>query len=402
MDTRLFQNSPVGALVPISGTSASGPWQHHAFLPHPLGTTSPDLDAHTHRAVAEARAALAALDATAARLPNPRLFRHTALRIEAQSTAALEGTYEPLARVIADEPAEGQDPSLREVLNFITVAETAYEWTGAGGPWSVPTLSELHRLLMAGTRSEREFHGVRPIQVVIGVRDNVPLRANAVESARFVPPPPGDELVDRVRGLLDWMQTDHGAAIDPVVAAGMAHYAFEALHPFHDGNGRIGRLLIVLQLHHLGVLTEPTITVSPWFEARRQQYYDALFGVSTVGDWSTWLAFFAEGLADSAVRARRSMLALTEVQAELKESLQRSTVRTAKAQKLVDFAVARPTFTVTQAGEALGMKYPGTKRLLESLVSLNVLAEYGDRKYNRRFHAPAVHRVLFGTDSSAG
>lgn len=395
MDVKLFQNSPAGDLVPIMGTSASGPWNHHAFIPHPLENRSPDLTAQAYRAVAEARAALAGLDATAARLPNPKLFRHAALRIEAQATAALEGTYEPLARVIADEPEDGQDASLREVLNYLTVAETAFAWTEAGRPWSLPNLAELHRLLLTGTHAEREFHGVRPIQVVIGRREDAPYAAHPIEAARFVPSPPGDDLTSRVRDLLDWMQADHSDSIDPVVAAAMGHYTFEALHPFHDGNGRIGRLFIILQLHRQGVLTEPTITVSPWFETRRQRYHDALLGISTEGDWSTWISLFAEGLAVSARRAQASMVALTDVQTQLKEQLQRSTMRTGNARILVDFAVSRPTFTISQAADALGIKYPGAKRITDALVDQGILAEFGQRSYSRRFYAPAVHRALF-------
>ena len=108
------------------------------------------------------------------------------------------------------------------------------------------------------------------------------------------------------------------------VAAAMGHYTFEALHPFHDGNGRMGRLFIVLQLNRHGIITEPSITVSPWFETRRQRYYDALLGVSTTGDCSTWVGMFAEGLARSATTARDRMLALAHAQADLQDRLQRS------------------------------------------------------------------------------
>lgn len=174
----------------------------------------------------------------------------------------------------------------------------------------------------------------------------------------------------------------------------MVHYTFEALHPFHDGNGRIGRLLIVLHLHRLGVLTEPSITVSPWFEARRQRYYDALLGVSTVGDWSTWVEMFAEGLASSAADARRRMLALTDIQHALKDQIRDSPLRTANARLLVDFAVAHPTFTVRHVAEELGLQRAGAKKLVDNLVSIGVLAEYGHRSYDRRFHSPAVLHVL--------
>jgi Fic family protein len=116
-----------------------------------------------------------------------------------------------------------------------------------------------------------------------------------------------------------WINEDHRATIDPVVGAALAHYQFETLHPFHDGNGRIGRLMIVIQLYAAGVLGEPTLTLSPWFEARRTEYYDRLFAVSTQGEWNHWVSFFAQGLEESAVRTRQQMLDLVAVQSTFKE-----------------------------------------------------------------------------------
>ena len=126
---------------------------------------------------------------------------------------------------------------------------------------------------------------------MIGRRESAAPGELPIKAARYVPPPPGPDLEARLRDVSDWMQADHSEAIDPIVAAAMGHYAFEAAHPFHDGNGRIGRLLIVMQLLASRTLTEPTLTVSPWFEARRTEYYDALFGVSARSDWSTSVSY---------------------------------------------------------------------------------------------------------------
>ncbi len=396
----MFQNSPSGTLVPISGQTGGIEWQHFAFLPQPLGAESPDLSPTAYRAVADARSALAALDATAARLPNPRLFRHVFLRIEAQATAALEGTYEPLLRVLGSEPDEPSTSSMIEVLNYLTVAENAFDWSEQGRPWTVSAISELHRQLMLGTSGERDYHGVRPIQVVIGRRAEAPAGEIPIRAARYVPPPPGDDLKARLADLLAWSNVSHRPHIDPVVEAAMVHYTFEALHPFHDGNGRLGRLFVVLHLHRLGVLSEPSITVSPWFEARRPGYYDALLGVSTHGDWSTWVSLFAEGLAASAEQARERMLALTDVQRHLKERVQESSLRSANARLLVDFAMATPTFTVRQVADRLGIQRSGAKRLVDSLLSLGILDEFGDRSYDRRFHSPELIRVLLATSGT--
>ena len=382
MDLTLFQNEAIGELIPIAGSLPDGrSWTHMAFLPRPLPSSSPELTGRAYRHVAAARAALGALDATSARLPNPRLFRGSTLRLEAQSTAALEGTYEPLERVLTAAP-DTDDPSLREVINYVVVAETAFGWSAQGRHMTVSNLSALQARLVEGTKDER--------------RDEVSPNEIPVKAARYVPPPPGPDLEARLADLLTWLQTSHADDIDPVVAAAMGHYAFEALHPFHDGNGRLGRLLIVLQLCTLGLLSEPTISVSPWFEARRMQYYDALLRVSTHGDWSTWVEFFAVGIAESATVTTRRMVALADAQASLKERLKGSSIRTGNARVLIDFAVGRPTFTVTEAATALGLKYPGTKKLIDSLVDLAILAPYDDRAYNRLFHAPEVLRILLG------
>jgi len=178
---------------------------------------------------------------------------------------------------------------------------------------------------------------------------------SSIVDARFVPHPPGDELVARLRELVDWMRVDRSRSIDPVVAAAMAHYHFETLHPFNDGNGRIGRLLIVLQLYSAGVLSEPTLTVSPWFEARRRDYYDALLGVSTDSRWDDWVGFFATGIQASATSIRDQMLSLVEVQASLRERVRASRLRADSAHAAVDFAVGHPSFTVRGLQDALAI-----------------------------------------------
>lgn len=174
----------------------------------------------------------------------------------------------------------------------------------------------------------------------------------------------------------------------------MAHYQFEALHPYRDGNGRLGRLLIVLHLVKQGVLVEPTLTVSPWFEARRRDYYDHLLTVSTAGTWDDYVRFFATGLAASADDTRNQMLALRAVQEDLRERVRRSKLRADTAIGLVDLAVARPSFTVRQAAQTLGVSYPRANELVTQLMAIHVLDVVDDRAYKRRFYAPDVMDVL--------
>lgn len=399
MDLSSFRPDAPGDLVPITGTDPiRGVWQHSAFVPWHLPQQSPSLGAATYLAVGDARAALAALDSTARQLPNPRLLRRPTLQAEAQSTSALEGTYAPLADVLTADEERPQSVDLREVLNYVVMADRAFLAVEYGQSLTVGLLGELQRILVQGTKSESaSTGGLRDGQVVIGRRREALPDDFPVVAARFVPPAPGLDLQARVQDLLDWMSAGRLDAVDPVVAAAMAHYQFETLHPFSDGNGRVGRLLIVIHLLKLGVLSEPTLTVSPWFESRRSEYYDHLLGVSTVGDWDAYVRFFAAGLEASARRTRDQMLALVSVQARLKETVRASKLRADTAHALVDYAVAHPSFTVRAVQRDLEISYARANGLVGQLVDLEVLAPLGaSDNYRRRFYAPAVLRVLMG------
>ena len=195
--------------------------------------------------------------------------------------------------------------------------------------------------------------------------------------------------------LLDWM-TDKEVAqeIDPVVTAALAHYQFETLHPFHDGNGRIGRFLIVAHLLMQDVLLEPTLTVSPWFEARRADYYDRLLAVSTHGAWDSYVQFFATGLGASAKTTHERMNALVFVQESMKERIRHSSLRADTAHALVDFAVSHTAFTVRAVQKGLGISYGRANTLVGQVVQLEVLAPLRSTSASRRFHAPEAYQVL--------
>ena len=399
MDLSIFGPRALGDLVPIHGTDPlRGEWTHSAFVASPLPSQSPTLSPATYLAVGNARAALASLDSTARQLPNPRLLRRPTLQAEAQSTSALEGTYAPLAEVLTADEDRPESLDLREVLNYVSMADRAFLAIEQGRSLTVGLLGELQRILVHRTKNENSSSGaVRDGQVVIGRRAEALPDDFPVVAARFVPSPPGLGLQARVQDLLDWMSLSRSDAIDPVVAAAMAHYQFETLHPFSDGNGRIGRLLIVVHLLKLGVLAEPTLTVSPWFEARRTEYYDDLLGVSTAGDWDAYVRFFASGLEASARRTRDQMLALVNVQTQLKEIVRDSKLRADTAHALVDYAVGHPSFTARAVERELGVSYARANGLITQLVSLGILAPLdASDNYRRRFSAPAVLSVLVG------
>lgn len=396
MDLAAFRPDAPGDLVPVTGSDARlGAWEHVAFVPHPLPGASPDLSASTYRVVADARAALAALDSTASRLPNPRLMRRPALQAEAQSTSALEGTYAPLLDVLTADEERPPTSTLREVLNYVAMGNHTFDWLEQGRPLTLTLLEDMQRILFQDTPAAPTSGSLRQNQVVIGRRADAAADDLPVRAARFVPSPPGLDLRARVQDLLGWMQESSRLDIDPVVAAGMAHYQFETLHPFSDGNGRIGRLLVVAHLLTQAVLKEPTLTVSPWFEARRLAYYQRLLDVSTHGDWNSFIAFFAEGLEASARSTLERVLALVSVQTDLKERVRRSPLRAERAHMLVDFAVAHPSFSVRQVQSELTLSYGRANALVAQLVELGVLQQLPSvDPYRRRFYAPDVLRVL--------
>ncbi|TDV36846.1 Fic family protein [Actinophytocola oryzae] len=366
-------------------------------MPDPLPTRSPELNGATYRAVADARAALAALDSTARRLPNPRLFRTPSLRTEAQSTSALEGTYAPLAEVLTADEERPQSTDMREILNYVIMAENAFNWIESGRPLTVSLLEELQGALVRGTKHEGPSSGkIRDHQVAVGRREGARPGDLSVQAARFVPPPPGLELQASLRDLLDWMADKSiGREIDPVVSAALSHYQFETLHPFHDGNGRIGRMLIVASLYEQGVLLEPTLTVSPWFEARRTEYYDYLFAVSATADWNTYVQFFAHGLEASAQRTHDRMITLVDIRAEMKENVRESSLRADTAHALIDFAISNISFTVRAVEKELQISYGRANGLVGQLVQLGVLAPlYPGSGGARRFYAPQAYNVL--------
>lgn len=391
----MFGASSPGRLITITGSDpVLGSWEHRAFVPDFLPDTMPTLKGETFLAVANARAALAALDNTARQLPNPTLLRLPTLRLEAQSTSALEGTYAPIAEVLIADDDEPQTAELVEILNYVHAANHGFDWIGDSRPLTSGFLADLQGLLMRGTPLADVSGRPRDIQVVIGKRAHADPRDQPIRQARFVPSPPGDDLTQGLHDLVRWMEVDHSSRIDPVVAAAMSHYQFETLHPFRDGNGRIGRLLIVLHLQSTGVLSEPTLTVSPWFEGRRTEYYDHLLAVSTAGAWDGWIRFFANGLQQSAIATREEMLALALVQAELKETVRASTLRADSAHSLVDLAVANPTFTVAKVESELQLSNGRARHLIGQLVTLGVLNVVDPHAYKRRYFAPRVLEVL--------
>ena len=379
----------MGQLVPILGPD---PATHEvvegqAFLPARLPRDLA-LSTRSWNAVNGATAALARLDGAARLIPNPQLLRRPALRREAQSTSALEGTYAPFADVLAaDEDDESNmSAELREVLNFERMAELAFSWP-EDRPLTLGMLGELQRTLVHGTAGElSDAGGLRDRIVVIGAR------GRSLDSARFVPPPPGDQLRAEVQALLDWVESP--PELPTVVRAAMAHYQFETLHPYSDGNGRLGRLLVIVQLLRGALIREPLLVVSPWFERRREQYQDSLLELSCDGDWDAWIAFFADGVAASAAESQLKVERLVELQSRLRATVQQAGKRGA-AERLAADLVGTPFVTRREVARRYELSGQGAINAINSLVDLGVLQESGNVSRGARlFVAAEVVQII--------
>jgi Fic family protein len=390
MPPELLKASPVGRVIPIAGPD---PATHEivegeAFLPDPLPNDLA-LTTPTWTAVNTATAALARLDGAGRLIPSPGLLRRPTLRREAQSTSALEGTYAPFADVLAadrDDPAS-MTAELREVLNFERMAERAFAWP-EDRPLTLGMLSELQRTLVSGTAGElSDAGGLRDRIVVVGRRDS------SYADARFVPPPPGDQLRAGVEGLLNWLADP--PPLPTVVHAAMVHYLFETLHPYSDGNGRLGRLLVIVQLLRGAVIREPLLVVSPWFEQRRERYQDVLLALSCDGNWDTWITFFAEGVAASAAESQRKVENLVALQADLRSRVQAARKRGA-AERLAADLVGEPYVTAPLVAKRYGLSGQGATNAIRTLVDLGILRPSTFRlsRGTQMYEAPDVMRAL--------
>jgi Fic family protein len=255
-------------------------------------------------------------------------------------------------------------------------------------PLTLGLLGELQKVLVRDTAGELDdAGGIRDRQVVVGQQ------RGSITDARFVPPPPGHLLDEGVQTWLTWVNGT--SEIPDVVRAAMAHYQFETLHPFSDGNGRLGRLIVVLQLMQYGVLHYPLLIVSPWFEARRRDYQDHLLAVSETGDFDPWVRFFAEGLRAQAEETVRRIAALLDYQEELRGMIRDKSIRGVRA-KIMEDIIGQPVVTVTWAQHHYGVSYQTANEAVARLVRDGILREMTGRNYARLFMAERVLTVVEG------
>jgi Fic family protein len=376
VDASLFKHSSAGRVVRT-------PEGCDAFVPAPL---PPDIDYDRDLVLALSRAdaALSELSIAGEQLPNPHLLIAPYLRQEAVLSSRIEGTHTTLSELLIDEVAGTEperDPDLREVRNYITALEYGLERLH-DLPLSLRFVRELHERLMEGVRGAHMTPGeFRRSQNWIG------RPGSTLATATYVPPP----VIEMTEALGAWELFLHErGSLPDLIQCALMHEHFEAIHPFLDGNGRVGRLLITLFLTERGRLTQPLLYLSAYIEAHRSDYYDALLRVRTHGDWRGWLLYFLEGVRQTAERAAEQARELTRIREEYRQRVQDKP----KALALVDEVMRSPYLTVAEAQRLLDVTNPTARTAVLTLVEAGLLDEVGDRKWRRLYVAKPVLEAL--------
>ena len=352
-----LSGSPRGELVPtIEGQSA--------FVPYPLPRElrlSPDavllLD--------DASRAISTLAGVGETVSNPHMLIRPFARREAVLSSRIEGTVASLSDLFEYEAGSGRQGNgdAREVFNYVQALEHGLRRLD-DLPISYRLVNELHARLMAGVRGDRLSPGhFRTGQVWIGAP------GSGIRDARFVPPPAG-----RLRELFyEWEKfVNSEDNLPPLVRCALMHYQIEAIHPYIDGNGRIGRLLITLFLCASGVLAAPLLYMSAYFERDRQRYYDELLNVSRTGDWERWLSYFLKGVylesRDALARIRR----VRDLETEWRDTLI-GRRESANGMRVLDELLANPVVTAPKVAKLLGISDPGARRILGRLEEAGIV-----------------------------
>jgi len=358
-----------------------------AFVPFPLPPADPPLLVEGELASrhADALAAISRVRVAGMMMPDPNWFLYGFVRKEAVLSSQIEGTQATLRDVAAFEATDASDrpADVQEVCNYVDALNRARSAIAdpAGLPLSTRLLCDVHRILMRGVRGDDKLPGeLRHSQNWIG--------GSRPGTAKFVPPPPED-VAPTLNALERWMHADD--PLPPLIKAGLAHVQFETIHPFVDGNGRIGRMLITLLVEHWGLLDQPLLYVSAALKRRQNMYYEHLAAVRTEGDWEGWTTFFLECVAEAADDGVRTAQAIHALLGRDRNRIVHHERATITAIQLLDRLPSNPVLTVPLAARLLDLTAPPARKAIELLEGLGVLREITGQKRDRVY---AYHEYL--------
>ena len=390
MDLSVYGDRSPGRLL----KQKSGEAAYYAFVPGPL---PPNLqfDLPLVNLLAEATSALGELGGLARTLANPYLFVRPFIRREAVASSRIEGTeadindlfvYEAGQRVMPAADVAAPKSDVREVYNYVEALDYGIRRL-AEFPLSLRLMREIHERLLDGVRGKYATPGeFRTTQNWIGDPGCL------LNDASYVPPPVS-EMLAALSDLERYLHRDDDP-YPPIVRLALIHYQLEAIHPFIDGNGRLGRLILALLLVHWGLIPQPLLYLSAFFEKRRHEYYDLLMDVSTSGAWVRWVEFFLRGVRDQSKDAINRVKMLQDLQAEWRGRVTNQKRASANLVVLVDSLFESPIVSIPQARELLGVTYQGAQLNVVKLVDHGILRQLDDRSYGKLYVADEVVSLL--------
>jgi Fic family protein len=381
------------------GRLVRSPQGHWTYEPHPLPPCDEALGLNFRlaRDLAEAERAIGELAGVGRMLPNPLLLIRPFVQREAVASSRIEGTVTRLDQLFLfeAEPDQIAHPAdVEEVRNYVLASEHGVELIRRGNPLSLRVIREVHRVLMTGVRGGDKRPGdFRPCDVRIG------RQSEHWDDSRFVPP--GHTALEPL--LRDFERFVNTPGDRPVVVdLALSHYQFETIHPFMDGNGRIGRLLITLMLCQRGCLPEPLLYLSAYLERHNDEYRDRMLAVSQRGEWAEWVRFLARGVVEQARDAATRAGRLLDLWRTYQKTVSGQT-RAASAVRLLDLLFTHPFITIPNAARFLGQTYPAALNNVDKLVAAGVLRAREGTSSPRVYVADEVLRLLDGplTDAPA-
>ena len=382
MDIEKFENSPTGHLIKTQT-------DYWAFVPNPLPPAGLDkFSAEFVGILSEADRTLGALKSLGRLIPNPNLLVAPYVRKEAVMSSRIEGTVASLSDLFYYEASKEtpKHADVLEVLNYVRAMNYGLSRL-KGLPLSLRLVREIHLKLMEGVRGDKMRPGeFRSTQNWIGPP------GCSLTDATYVPPP----VLEMNEVLSQWEKFLHTAGpLAPLIKCALMHYQFEAIHPFLDGNGRVGRLLITFYLYEKGCLEYPILYLSDFFERYRNEYYDLLLGVTQKGNWDAWLKYFIRGVAEQSKVAEETGHKILALQQKYYQQLQKETVST-PAFRLLDMLFLNPFVSLPGISDYLKITWPTAKTSVERLVKFGILKEVSGRKRSRIYCAKELLDILAG------
>ena len=376
-----------------SGTYVRQQSGYRAFIPTALPPVPPvRIDSGLQRLLSAADLALGRLDGSIQILPNPDLFVFMYVRREAVLSSQIEGTQSSLQDLLAAEAhilGPDQPSDVAEVINYVAAMNHGIERLKEL-PVSVRLIREIHERLLRSVRGSALTPGeLRRSQNWIGPG------GCTLADASFVPPPP-HEIADALGSLERFLHAEDDLPL--LIKIGLAHAQFETIHPFLDGNGRVGRLLITFLLCEKGVLQKPVLYLSYYFKKHRQLYYDWLQATRDNGDWEGWLTFFLQGVAEVSAQAAETARRILALREDHRAGIAAKLGYAAgNGHRVLEHLFARPIVSVNEVRDLIGTTYQAANQLVDRLVTLGILEEMTGQARNRRFrYAPYIR--LFNED----